>query len=142
MMPLESSSSMEEFRKLLKEYSKYSANLKNWLNEDLTSIMGQSPPGWLFEIVYKDALSPLIYWIKEKPGIAKSEERESSPAEKESIEDLIVEFGLIKDGPIIRVGSPVSSAQLLDLKTRFRKLGYEFLDNKGVFRPQWYGVKK
>ena len=80
--------------------------------------------------------------MKEKPGITKSEETESSAVEKESIEDLIIEFGLIKDGPIIRVGSPISSSQLQDLKTRFKTLGYEFLDNKGVFRPKWEGVKK
>jgi hypothetical protein len=61
MMSLESSGSMEESGKLLKEYSQYSANLKNWLYKDLTSIMGQSPPGWFFELVYKDAHSPLIY---------------------------------------------------------------------------------
>ena len=142
MMSLESQGSVEEFRKLLREYSQYSANLKNWLYEDLTSIMGQSPPGWFFEIVYKDAHAPLIYWMKDKPGITKSEERESSAVEKESLEDLIVEFGLIRDGPIIRVGSPISSAQLQDLKVRFKKLDYEFLDNKGVFRPKWEGVKK
>ena len=40
MMSLESPGSIEEFRKLLMEYSQYSANLKNWLYEDLTSIMG------------------------------------------------------------------------------------------------------
>ena len=142
MRSLESLTSIEEFKKLLMEYSQYSANLKNWLYEDLTSIMGQSPPAWFFEIVYKDAHAPLIYWIKDKPGITKSEEREPSAVEKESIEDLIVEFGLVKDGPIIRVGSPISSSQLQDLKTRFKTLGYEFLDNKGVFRPKWEGVKK
>lgn len=78
MMSLESPTSMEEFRKLLKEYSKYSANLKNWLYEDLITIMSQSPPGWFFELVYKDAHSPLIYWMKDKTGITKTEERESS----------------------------------------------------------------
>ena len=142
MMSIEQPSSLEDFRKLLKEYSQYSVNLKNWLYEDLTSIMGQSPPGWFFELVYKDAHSPLIYWMKDKPGITKSEEGESSQVERETIEDLIVEFGLIKDGPIIRVGSPISSAQLLDLKARFRNLDYEFLDAKGVFRPKWKGVQK
>ena len=142
MMSIEQPSSLEEFRKILKEYSQYSVNLKNWLYEDLTSIMGQSPPGWFFESVYKDAHSPLIYWMKDKPGITRSEENESSQVERESIEDLIAEFGLIKDGPIIRVGSPISSAQLLDLKARFRSLDYEFLDSKGVFRPKWKGVKK
>ena len=76
MMSLEQPSSLEEFRKLLREYSQYSANLKNWLYEDLTSIMGQSPPGWFFEIVYKDAHAPLIYWMKEKPRITRSEEIE------------------------------------------------------------------
>ena len=142
MMSLESQGSVEEFRKLLKEYSQYSANLRNWLYEDLTSIIGQSPPAWFFELVYEDAHSPLVYWMKDKPGITKSEERESSDDKKESIDDLIVEFGLIKDGPIIRVGSPISSSQLQDLKTRFKILGYQFLDNKGVFRPKWEGVKK
>ena len=142
MMSLESSNSMEEFRKLLMEYSQCSANLKNWLYEDITSIMGQSPPGWFFESVYKDAHAPLIYWMKEKPGITNAEGSESSNTEKESIEDLIAEFGLTKNGSIIRVGSPISSAQLMDLKARFRELEYEFLDNKGVFRPKWKGVQK
>ncbi len=142
MMSLESQGSIKEFRKLLREYSQYSINLKNWLYEDLTSIMGQSPPGWFFESVYKDAHAPLIYWMKDKPGITSSEDTNSSSLEKESIEDLIVEFGLIRDGPIVRVGSPISSAQLQDLKARFRKLGYEFLDAKGVFRPKWNGLKK
>ena len=142
MMSLESSNSMEEFRKLLREYSQYSTNLKNWLYEDLTSIMGQSPPGWFFESVYKDAHAPLIYWMKDKPGITNSEETESHSSEKESLEDLIAEFGLIRDGPIIRVGSPISSAQLQDLKIRFKKIDYEFLDAKGVFRPEWKGVQK
>ena len=142
MMSLESPGSIEEFRKLLREYSQYSANLKNWLYEDLTSIMGQSPPGWFFESVYKDAHAPLIYWMKDKPGITNSEENEPTSNEKESTEDLIAEFGLIRDGPIIRVGSPISSAQLQELKTRFKKLDYEFLDTKGVFRPKWKGVQK
>ena len=142
MMSMELPASFEEFRKLLKEYSQYSVNLKNLLYEGLTSIMGQSPPGWFFELVYKDAHSPLIYWMKEKPGLKTDEECESSPDMKDRLEDLIVEFGLIKDGPIIRVGSPISSSQLLDLKARFRNLDYEFLDAKGVFRPKWNGVKK
>ena len=142
MMSIEQPSSLEDFRKLLKEYSQYSVNLKNWLYEDLTSIMAQSPSGWFFELVYKDAHSPLIYWMKDRPGITKSEEGESSHSEKETIEDIIVEFSLIRDGQIIRVGSPISSAQLQDLKARFRSLDYEFLDAKGVFRPKWKGVQK
>ncbi len=142
MMSLESPGSIEEFRKLLMEYSQYSANLKNWLYEDLTSIMGQSPPGWFFESVYKDAHAPLICWMKDKPGITNSEDTELTSGEKESLEDLIVEFGLIRDGPIIRVGSPISSAQLQDLKKKLKKIDYEFLDSKGVFRPRWKGVQK
>lgn len=88
MMSVELPSSFEEYKKLLKEYSQYSANLKNYLYEYLTSIMGQSPPQWLFEIVYKDAHSPLIYWMKEKPGIMGNDHNEGLDGEKESIEDI------------------------------------------------------
>ena len=142
MMSLESPGSIGEFRKLLMEYSQYSTNLKNWLYEDLTSIMGQSPPGWFFESVYKDAHAPLIYWMKDKPGITNPEETEPTSNEKESLEDLIAEFGLFRDGPIIRVESPINSPQFLDLKARFKKIDHEFLDAKGVFRPKWKGVQK
>ena len=142
MMSVELPSSFDEYKKLLKEYSQYSANLKNYLYEYLTSIMGQSPPQWLFEIVYKDAHSPLIYWMKEKPGIMGNDHNEDLDGEKESIEDIILEYGLVKDGPIIRIGEPISSAQLQELKARLRQNDYEFLDSKGVFRPKWNGVKK
>ena len=142
MMSVELPSSFEEYKKLLKEYSQYSINLKNYLYEYLTSIMGQSPPQWLFEIVYKDAHSPLIYWIKEKPGINVNDQDEDSDDKKESLDDVIAEYGLIRDGPIIRIGSPISSAQLQDLKARLKQLDYEFLESKGVFRPKWNGVKK
>ncbi|MCL4337308.1 MAG: hypothetical protein M1129_03245 [Candidatus Thermoplasmatota archaeon] len=82
MMSLESSTSMQEFRKLLREYSQYSVNVKNWLYEDLTSIMGQSPPGRFFESVYRDAhLSP-AEWMKEMPGI--SREDDSATGENET----------------------------------------------------------
>ena len=142
MMSIEQPSSMQEFRKLLKEYSQYSINLKNWLYEDLTSIMGQSPPGWFFELVYKDAHSPLIYWMEDKPGIKRESDSDDSENQDETLEDLISDFSLKRDGPLIRIGSPISSAQLLDLKARMRNLNYEFLEQKGVFRPKWNGVKK
>ena len=142
MMSIEQPSSLEEFRKLLKEYSQYSVNLKNWLYEDLASITGQSPPGWFFEIVYKDAHSPMIYWMKDKPGIKAESDACDSENQDETLEDLISDFSLKRDGPLIRIGSPISSAQLLDLKARMRNLNYEFLEQKGVFRPKWNGVKK
>ena len=36
----------------------------------------------------------------------------------------------------------IASVQLLDLKGRMRNLNYEFLEQKGVFRSKWNGVKK
>ncbi len=47
MMSVDLPSSFEEYKKFLKEYSQYSVNLKNYLYEYLTSIMGQYPPQWI-----------------------------------------------------------------------------------------------
>lgn len=140
-MTMEQPSRLEEFRKLLKEYAQYSVNLKNWLYEDMASIIGQYPPQWLFEIVYRNAHSPLVYWMREKPGI--DMEQEDTPMDqKETMEEVVERFGLVRDGSILRIGKPISSSQLQELKKRMRRFDYELVEQKGVFRPKWNGVKK
>lgn len=136
MMKQETLVQADAYRKLLREYSQYSINLKNWLYEDLTSIMGMSPPQWFFEIVYKDAHSPFIYWFREKYGLSENDQ------DDEGLLDLISRYGLIRDGPILRLGSKLDPRQIDALKSRLAGLNYEFVQSKDVFRPKWNGVKK
>ena len=134
--------STDEFRKLLRQYARYSLNLKSWLYEDLGSMMGQSPPQWLFEIVYRDAHSPFVYWIRERVGINLDEQPDIDQQEKESLDGIVARYSLTRDGKLLKISVPMSSNQLKELRSKLILHDYEFVENKGLFRPKWEGVKQ